>query len=52
MKYICTLLVVENIEKFKNFYLNVLGQKIKFNFGDNITFKGDFAIHKKSHTEI
>src|SRR4030042_2325988 len=49
MKLICTLLVVEDIEKSKAFYMNILGQKIKFDFGENITFEGDFAIHKKSH---
>ncbi len=49
MKFICTLLVVEDIEKSKAFYLDVLGQKIKYDFGENVTFHGDFAIHKKSH---
>jgi len=48
-KYICPLLTVENIEVSKDFYMNLLGQQIKFDFGANVTFQGDFAIHLKSH---
>ncbi len=49
MKYICPLIVVSNIEKSRNFYENVLGQKVKYDFGENVTFEGDFAIHEKKH---
>jgi catechol 2,3-dioxygenase-like lactoylglutathione lyase family enzyme len=49
MKFICSLIVVEDIEKSKMFYRDILGQKIKFDFVENVTFEGDFAIHKKSH---
>ena len=43
------LIVVEDIEKSKNFYEKVLGQTIKIDYGENVTFVGDFAIHKESH---
>ena len=49
MKYICPLITVSDIEKSRHFYENILGQKIKYDFGENITFQGDFAIHLKSH---
>ncbi|HPL16040.1 MAG TPA: VOC family protein [Spirochaetota bacterium] len=49
MKYICAMLVVDDIETSKAFYHDVLGQTIKYDFGENVTFHGDFAIHKKSH---
>jgi len=49
MKFICALLAVEDIERSKAFYTDVLGQEIKFDFGENVTFHGDFAIHDKSH---
>ena len=49
MKFICPLVVVENIQKSKEFYENVLEQKVKFDFGENVTFVGDFAIHQKDH---
>lgn len=49
MKYKCALFVVDNIEKAKNFYIEILGQEIKYDFGESVTFKGDFAIHEKKH---
>jgi catechol 2,3-dioxygenase-like lactoylglutathione lyase family enzyme len=53
MKYICPLIVVEDIERSRNLYEKILGQKIKEDYGDNIVFHGDFAIHRRDHfTEI
>lgn len=49
MKYICPLIVVSNIARSRNFYENFLGQEVKFDFGENVTFHGDFAIHLDSH---
>ncbi len=49
MKFICALITVEDIERSKAFYQDVLNQKIKFDFGENVFFEGDFAIHLKSH---
>ena len=49
MKYICALVVVENIDKARYLYESLLGQTIIKDFGENITFKGDFALHQKSH---
>ncbi|MBI9066406.1 MAG: hypothetical protein JEZ09_03870 [Salinivirgaceae bacterium] len=49
MKFICPLITVADIKKSREFYEKVLEQKVKFDFGENVTFEGDFAIHKKSH---
>lgn len=49
MKYICPLIVVEDIKVSREFYEVMLGQKIKYDFGENITFEGDFALHLRSH---
>jgi len=49
MKYICPLIVVSDIQKSRNFYENILDQKVKFDFGENVTFEGDFAIHLDKH---
>ena len=49
MKYICPLIVVKDIEASRNFYENVLGQKLKYDFGENITYEGDFSIHLEEH---
>ena len=49
MKYICPLIVVSDINKARKFYEDILKQKVKIDFGENITFEGDFALHLKSH---
>ena len=49
MKYICPLITVSDIKKSRDFYENLLDQKVKYDFGENVTFEGDFAIHEKTH---
>ena len=49
MKYICPLITVSDITRSRNFYENLLNQTVKFDFGENITFQGDFSIHLQSH---
>ena len=49
MKYICPLLTVNDIKVSRDFYENLLGQTIKIDFGENVSFEGDFAIHLKTH---
>ncbi len=49
MKYICALITVNEIKRSRDFYENVLDQKVKTDYGENVTFQGDFAIHLKSH---
>lgn len=49
MEFICPLIVVDDIEISRKFYENVLNQKVKYDFGENVTFEGDFSIHLKSH---
>lgn len=49
MKFICPLIAVDDIEISRRFYENVLNQKVKYDFGENVTFEGDFSIHLKSH---
>ncbi len=49
MKFICPLIAVEDIDRSRKFYAEVLGQRVKFDFGENVTFEGDFAIHLRSH---
>ncbi len=39
------------MQRSREFYENLLNQKVKYDFGENITFHGDFAIHLKSHYE-
>ncbi len=49
MKFKCPLIVVSDINKSRYFYEDLLKQKVKFDFGENITFEGDFAIHEVEH---
>lgn len=49
MKYICPLITVSDMKQSRNFYERLLDQKVKYDFGENVTFHGDFAIHLKSH---
>ncbi len=49
MRFICPLIVVNDMEISKNFYETVLNQRVQFDFGANVSFESGFAIHLKSH---
>jgi len=49
MKFICALLTVADIKRARDFYEGLLNQKVKYDFGENVTFEGDFSIHLQSH---
>lgn len=49
MKFICPLIVVNDIEISRYFYESVLNQIVENDFGENVSFEGGFAIHLKSH---
>jgi catechol 2,3-dioxygenase-like lactoylglutathione lyase family enzyme len=48
LKYMGPLYVVEDIAVSRHFYEVLLGQKVKYDFGENVTFEGDFSFHLKS----
>lgn len=43
------LLAVESIERARHFYEQVLGMKVQYDFGVNVSFEGNLAIHLKGH---
>ena len=49
MKFICALITVTDMDRSRYFYEKVLEQKVKYDFGEDITFLGDFTIHLRSH---
>jgi len=49
LKFNSPLIVVEDIARSRFFYEQLLGQKVKFDFGENVPFEGDFSIHLKAH---
>jgi catechol 2,3-dioxygenase-like lactoylglutathione lyase family enzyme len=40
---------VDDIQRARQFYEEILKQKVTFDFGENIVFEGGFAVHLKSH---
>lgn len=49
MRFVCPLIVVTDIPRSVHFYRDLLGLRVKVDFGENVTFEGDFAIHLASH---
>ena len=49
MKYVCPLLAVEDMERSRTFYQEVMAQTVRYDYGENVTFHGDFAIHLAAH---
>lgn len=49
MKYICSLITVSDMKRSRHFYEHILSQKVKYDFDEDITFHGDFAIHLHTH---
>ena len=49
IRYVCPLITVKDIEKSKEFYENILKQEIELDLGENVAFKGGFAIHDMEH---
>jgi catechol 2,3-dioxygenase-like lactoylglutathione lyase family enzyme len=49
LKYIGPIIVVEDIARSRHFYEHLLGQKVMFDFGVNISFDGGYAVHQKAH---
>ncbi|MBT3362269.1 MAG: glyoxalase/bleomycin resistance/dioxygenase family protein [Chloroflexi bacterium] len=49
MKFVCPLIVVDDIARSRKFYEEVLRQEVEYDFGENVQFKGAHAIHLKEH---
>ena len=51
IRFVCPLITVTDMKKSRDFYENILGQKVESDFGENISF-GGFAIHLRSHFKM
>jgi Lactoylglutathione lyase and related lyases len=49
MKYVRPLIVVKDVNVSRKFYENLLGQRVKYDFGENVVFEGEFSIHLEEH---
>jgi len=51
MKYICTLIVVEDLKRSLDLYQKTLGLTIEHDLGENISFTCGLSLHLKHHFE-
>lgn len=49
LKFTAPLIVVEDIALSRRFYEQILGQTVKYDFGEDVQFEGDFSIHLRAH---
>lgn len=49
VRLVCSLVTVRDMARSRDFYERLLGQKVKYDFGENITYEGDFALHEERH---
>ncbi len=49
MRFVCPLLVVEDMAVARKFYEEVLGQQVRYDFGENLEFAGGFSLHLGEH---
>ena len=49
LKFILPLIVVNDIAASRHFYEAYLGQKVLFDFGEDVQYEGGFSIHQKAH---
>jgi catechol 2,3-dioxygenase-like lactoylglutathione lyase family enzyme len=52
LKFVCPLLVVADIQRARKFYETVMGLNVIVDFGENITFEGNFALHEQKHFQM
>jgi catechol 2,3-dioxygenase-like lactoylglutathione lyase family enzyme len=51
MKFMGPIILVENLERSRDFYENILSQKVVYDFGVNVSFENGLAIHLRAHFE-
>ncbi len=51
LKFIGSLITVSDIQRSREFYESVLGQKVEADYGENVSF-GGFSIHLRPHFKM
>ncbi len=49
LKFACALVCVKDMALSRRFYEECLGQKVRFDFGEDVEFEGGFTIHQQDH---
>ncbi len=49
LRFVAPLIAVDDIATSRRFYEQLLGQRVRYDFGPNVEFEGHFAIHLRPH---
>ncbi len=49
IRFTSTLITVLNMNASRDFYERLLGQEVEYDFGENVSFAGGFALHERGH---
>jgi len=49
IRFTSTLITVSDMNAAREFYERLLGQEVEYDFGENVSFKGGFALHQRDH---
>lgn len=49
IRFTSTLIAVSDMNASRAFYERLLGQEVEYDFGENLSFKGGFALHQRDH---
>ena len=50
IRFTSTLITVLNMNASRDFYERLLGQEVEYDFGENVSFAGGFALHERRIT--
>lgn len=51
MKFMGPIILLESLEHSREFYEKFLKQKVRYDFGVNVSFECSLAIHSRTHFE-
>ena len=49
IRFTSTLITVSDMNTARDFYERLLGQEVEYDFGENLSFVGGFALHERGH---
>jgi predicted enzyme related to lactoylglutathione lyase len=49
LKFVSPLIAVADVAASRRFYEECLGQKVRYDFGADVEFEGNFSIHQREH---
>ena len=49
IRFTSTLITVTDMNTARDFYERLLGQEVEYDFGENLAFRGGFALHERGH---